>query len=493
MANTPRKTPLNQRKKSAPSNQRRNTSSAGRRPSVSPQGSGKTTPPTAGPQPISSGGFLEDNRKLGFDEEGLHIPTGNSEVLLSRRQLLFGAAGIAALGAVGAGAKVYGDIQDEKSAIYTLTVPEDAVISLDDLNQGKEESLVGQIAELNMPYGTLIWANTDTVAACLVPTTKSKPIAKIAILSIAAGTYDTVISQAMQQDEGYEIYDVRMCENGIIWTESNILQGAWSIWAAPVVGTSVGEPVKVETGDANWELPSLAAVGAHAYWQLRPSLSGDATYEDSQVKAALFTKLSESKTVYTSTGRFATALYPTNKGIVLTPRHPNGSSYYQLVHLSETTDEVLNSITIPSLMTPLEAGFGPTGFTFSFQNIYNYGGGIANLGTYTPLSKPKDDDYDNAKWFRFGRTPTVAPCWCNGLFMVKSNTAVAAVDLKEQTFCTLSLHNDIESYGDVLCSYGDRQTIVTAMNIDDTATMQASGNADDATRTCIVRCWQALG
>ena len=33
---------------------------------------------------------------------------------------------------------------------------------------------------------------------------------------------------------------------------------------------------------------------------------------------------------------------------------------------------------------PLEAGYGNTGFMFSFDAGYQYGGGIASIGTYTP-------------------------------------------------------------------------------------------------------------
>ena len=34
-------------------------------------------------------------------------------------------------------------------------------------------------------------------------------------------------------------------------------------------------------------------------------------------------------------------------------------------------------------MKPLEAGYGNTGFMFSFDAGYQYGGGIASIGTYT--------------------------------------------------------------------------------------------------------------
>ncbi len=52
-------------------------------------------------------------------------------------------------------------------------------------------------------------------------------------------------------------------------------------------------------------------------------------------------------------------------------------------------------MTLPSSMTPDLASYGRSGFSFGFSSIYNFGGGIANLGTGTafgserlPLQRP---------------------------------------------------------------------------------------------------------
>ena len=58
----------------------------------------------------------------------------------------------------------------------------------------------------------------------------------------------------------------------------------------------------------------------------------------------------------------------------------------------------------PTSMRPLEAGCSNTGFMFSFDAGYQYGDGIASIGTYTPASAVTDNgDYSNAPWFRFNR------------------------------------------------------------------------------------------
>ena len=40
-----------------------------------------------------------------------------------------------------------------------------------------------------MPYGTLVWANSETYAACLLPTENSSPLTQAAVLSLSSGQY----------------------------------------------------------------------------------------------------------------------------------------------------------------------------------------------------------------------------------------------------------------------------------------------------------------
>ena len=73
-------------------------------------------------------------------------------------------------------------------------------------------------------------------------------------------------------------------------------------------------------------------------------------------------------------------------GVVITPRAATSGTYYQLTRLDAATAQVTDAVVLPSSMRPLEAAYGPTGFSFAFDAIYNYGDGIKNLGTYVPAS-----------------------------------------------------------------------------------------------------------
>ena len=176
-------------------------------------------------------------------------------------------------------------------------------------------------------------------------------------------------------------------------------------------------------------------------------------------------------------------------------------------------------------MKPLEAGFGDTGFTFSFESIYNYGGGIANLGTYTPAgevstgvlsegaanpngSSSTEEEprtlaennalsaastakfnalsYSGSTWFRFPRTPSAAPSWCGNWFMVKSTSAVCGIDFANKQYFAFDVEDGATDYGDYLASSGSTSHVVTYSNIDHTPL------GGTQIKQCLVRIWQPL-
>ena len=306
-------------------------------------------------------------------------------MLLTRRHFLYGVAGVAALAALGGG-YAYMQSNEDPGDVTTLNVPENAVFTSEDCAQIEDASSVMSLsASVELPYGSLVWANDD-IAACLLPTETSKPLAQIALLALGTGNYVTVVSNAVGESEGFEIYDVRACSKGVVWTEADILEGTWRIYHASSDGSSIGTPALAEEGDSDWEMPTLAAVGDHAFWQCIPRKDGPAKSEDSLLKRAAFGS-SNSETVYTSHGRMATAPYAGADSVTITPRADTSGTYYQLTNINASTGAVTDALVLPASMKPLEAGFGDTGFTFSFESIYNYGGGIANLGTYTPAGE----------------------------------------------------------------------------------------------------------
>lgn len=424
------------------------------------------------------------------------LPNGR-QVLLTRRHFLYGAAGVAAAALVGAGGYALDQATSKNDkSVTTLSVPENATFTTEDCELMEDAGGAMQlVTQKELAYGTLLWSNDDTWAACLVPTEQAKPLAQIGMLSLTSGSLNILVKNAVGESEGFEIYDVRACSNGIVWAEADILDGSWRIYSATTDGGSIGTPALVEEGGPDWEMPTLAATAGHAWWQMLPRLDGSASKENSKLKRAPFGS-SEAQEVYVSEGRMCTPLYATSEGVVITPRAKTSGTYYQLTYLGKDA-EVLDTLVLPSSMRPLEAGYGENGFTFAFDAIYNYGGGIANLGTYSPASavEASGEDltgaagaaaYGAPAWFRFPRTPVAAPAWCGGWFMVKSTTAVCGVDFANKRYFALDTKSGCDDYGDYLATTGTQSRVVTYTNIDHT-TLEG-----ETQKCCLVRVWSAV-
>lgn len=388
--------------------------------------------------------------------------------LITRRKLFIGAAAIGGVALVGGGASAaLGQLgEDDNATVDCISVGEGDVEALGDYTQTENYTdCVKLSGSFKLTYGTLVWADNDTVAACLCPTDSASPLATVSLLYLSSGNTATVLKAAQGADDGFEIIDVRCSENGLIWTESNAYDSTWRVYTARIGNGSAEGIVQVDEGDANWSIPSLAAVNNSAFWQITPSTSGEAASEDSVLKAATFGS-GNAQVVYTSRKPFATRVGASTDGVVITPRVESTSTYYRLAKITASNYQTSDEMVLPSTMTPDVVGHGSTGFAFGFTSIYNYGGGIANLGTYTPRTDPHGN-YNGQQWFRFSRSPITAPCWCGKYFVVKSTTALCGVDLENKSYFAIDTVSGSDDYGEHLVSSGECERIVGLSQITD--------------------------
>ena len=178
----------------------------------------------------------------------VRIPLPEGERTLTRRQLLVGAVGIGALIAVGAGAQAVSKSHEAASAVDTIEVPADAVASL---SGGTYAALDGDAplalaGEYKLPYGTLVWANCDSYAACLLPTEGADPLTQAGIVSLADGAVTVALPEPASSERGFDIYDVRCDEHGMVWVEANCLSGEWRIYQAPHSKGAIGSALLVD-------------------------------------------------------------------------------------------------------------------------------------------------------------------------------------------------------------------------------------------------------
>lgn len=422
-----------------------------------------------------------------LDAKVFQFKTDGGEILITRRHLLYGAGALAGMAVLGEGAKVVNKIASGTQDVDILNVPENAVISSEELEELSPDSCVECIGSYEFPYGTLVWANNSSIAALLIPTGMSHPLTRVAIMHLENGEYWTMLKSAVGSDEGFEIYDVRASIVGIIWTEANILSGVWRVYAAPVIKDELQTPILLHEGDSEWEMPMLATVGSYAFWQVVPNLSGSHTTDDSVLlRIAYGAPASTVEIAYTSHGRFACPPSVTKDSIIIAPRAQTSTVHYQLTKMDVGTLEVQDTMVMPQSMVPLDIGYGNNGFSFIFDAIYNYGGGIANLGTYTPAVPVKDGRYSNVEWFRFARTPACAPAWCGKYLMVKSKSAVCGVDLTTNTYFALPVRDGSDTWGTMLASTGSQRKLVTYASVDDKPVN------DDRYTCCLIRVYEPL-
>lgn len=449
---------------------------AGSKPSVV-KPSFSTSGPTFGPKPsfgsdpearkgsASSSGYQPNPLKVGGPAPSKLTP----EVLLTRRNLLIGAAAVGGIAAIGGGVSLASSALEGNSTeqISYISVPENTVEQQADYTLIENYSDYVQLTgSFSLPYGTLVWADNDTVAACLNPTEQASPLNTVSLLYLSSGNTATVLDAAQGSEEGFEILDARCSENGLVWTESNPYQSRWRVYTASIANGSASNIQQVDEGDSNWLMPSLAAIGNTAFWQVSPNTSGEAANEPAELRAVTFGS-SEVQHVYSSKRAFATRVTPATDGVVITPRADSTTVYYQLTKISADTLQPVDQMTLPSSMTPEVVGYGSSGFSFGFTSIYNYGGGIANLGTYTPRAAVQAYNYNDLPWFRYSRSPITAPCWCGNWFIVKSTTALSGVHFASKSYFAIDTVSGADTYGEQLVSSGNCSSFVGLSQVTD--------------------------
>ncbi len=410
----------------------------------------------------------------------------NADLLVSRRGFLSGTLKTGALlgltgSTVAAMSGLAGCSSDDE--IDPLTVASANVITAENFTELESPAaMLQQVASWEMPYGTLVFSNTADMCICLVPTEEASPLTYVYTLNPQTGERNRVIRYAVGMDDGFEVYDARGTSRGLIWVEANIFTREWRVYMSPLADGALSNIQLVDTGDGEWEMPSVAVCGDYGFWQVKPRLDGSHTMENSLLRKAAFGS-SVGQTIFESEGRFATPIYPLQDRLVITPRRDNNLTHYEMTLINALSNTVEDTLCLQSGMTPTEAGYGTNGFFFCFDAIYDYGDGISNLGTYTPFEAVTNGRYQDRRWFAFVRVPTAPPCWCGNYLIVKSTTAVLGIDLGATRYCVLEVPEGADSFGEYLATTGTPSTFVTYTNVD------SNPIVGQARKVCDIRVW----
>ena len=226
------------------------------------------------------------------------VRESRGKTLITRRRLLLGAGGIGAAAAIGVGVNAALNADSGSSAIETLSVSSGNVFTLDACTEMERESVFELDGTYDLPFGSLVFCNDDSLACCLLATEKASPLVKVATMDLSTGKTTTQLSEAVGSGDGFEIYDARATSSGMVWIEADVFAGTWRIYCASLNGTTLGSPTMLDSGDSSVQTPGIAAVGSRCFWTIMPPASAqNATKGSAQVKTSTFSQPSE-RTAY---------------------------------------------------------------------------------------------------------------------------------------------------------------------------------------------------
>lgn len=399
------------------------------------------------------------------------------KLTITRRTLVRGAIGA---GVVAGIAGVNGVMHSRKNVTLSseLTIGPQSVVTLDTFTQLDEPSQMMHLLDsVDLPYHSLAWMSDEGILAYLTPTKSGHPLNAVGVVrfggnnvkargadasgagaagaaSGAAGaesaldtgvgaTLDTgggageahngaarstirgiqkpqiVLSQAHDNAEGFDIYDVRASRQGIIWLEAHVLTNTWRVWCARFTKTGIDQPLLLDEGTQCESMPTLGIIRNVVFWQidvpLRKNKGNAQEGTSAQVEASsaslaaatlgagadanatqatvscirsAFLPGETSNAVRCfrkSEAGFVTSLGVSNNLICAAERMQQSRSHTRLVAL-DTSGTLVDSLVLPAGIRPVNIAYGKSGFTFGIEGSYKNKTGITKLGTYFPLA-----------------------------------------------------------------------------------------------------------
>ena len=396
------------------------------------------------------------------------------KLTITRRTLVRGAIGA---GVVAGIAGVNGVMHSRKNVTLSseLTIGPQSVVTLDTFTQLDEPGeMMHLLDSVDLPYHSLAWMSDEGILAYLTPTKSGHPLNAVGVVRFggnnvktrgadasdagagtgAAGaesaadtgvgaTLETgvgsgeahngaarsairgiqkpqiVLSQAHDNAEGFDIYDVRASRQGIIWLEAHVLTNTWRVWCARFTKTGIDQPLLLDEGTQYESMPTLGIIRNVVFWQidvpLRKSKGNAQEGTSAQVEASSATLAAATlgagagtnaaqaavscirsaflpgeasnavRCFRESKAGFVTSLGVSNNLICAAERMQKSRSHTRLVAL-DTSGTLVDSLVLPAGIRPVNIAYGKSGFTFGIEGSYKNKTGITKLGTYFPLA-----------------------------------------------------------------------------------------------------------
>ncbi len=374
---------------------------------------------------------------------------------LSRRQFLAGSA--AAGGALLAASTVSGCSGDNKQEENDPQVIEDDSSSVDILSEFSDAGDAPEpAATWTLPLGTVLLASEGTWVAAMQPSETAAVANTLGVLSLASGSLTTLLA-APTQGTTFSFYDAHCSDSVFAWVEICYDDRAWKLFAQPLAGGALtGEAAQLASGDSDYDPPRFTVHDDMVIWLEMPSTAGSRTTDDSH--CYLWTASSGSRQeLWTSHGRFATALTVSGGILTITPRvrTDESSRYYGLtaLDLADSTHAQVDQLVLPASIQPFEAVYMGDRFAFSVEASYGSGGLFGNMGTFVGSG--------DGPYYYLSREPQECVAGSGTRYVVKSQSSHFLIDTEAETYAIIYAPDRAIDRGDYSPSVGTVSQFVT--------------------------------
>lgn len=369
---------------------------------------------------------------------------------LSRREFLrLGGGALACATVLGAPAVLTGcSGGSDKNTPSALEVSANDVVTLDAFAEIEDPTGYYEVKDLaQYPKGTMLFASEDVTAAALLTGETASPLSTCSLVNLENGAMTPALDRAVNHDVGYSIFAVRASRELLVWVESNYLTSDWMVYCATISdGKLTGQPVKLDEGNGEYDTPEIAVIGTAAYWIVQPAENGPRTTENSYLRVA--SGGSRSSDMITSEGRFNGGLSVSGQILTAMPRAKASSGvYYELTAIAAGSGSIVATQVMPHSFRPSNAIYMNNAFAFTIPASYDYGGGIANVGTYYPIA--------GSSWLRLARQSLTPPGICNGWLFAKSSSRTVFIDTNNQQYFVVDAPDGCADYGDYSVCTGE--------------------------------------
>ena len=373
----------------------------------------------------------------------------------TRRALLGGTlAGAGAMAAITlVGCSNGGDDGPKVSGEPQVITDDSKIVNVTEEYQEADAGMAERFA-WDLPLGTVPFHCEGAWAALMMAPESARAVNTLEIISLATGRRSSMVASPTQGTV-YSFHDVRCSERVYAWVEMNYTSKDWVLIAQELVnGQLTGSPIKLDSGDADWEPARFTATGDAVIWQKMPALGGGKTAASSHCYL-WHVGDDKGRDLWESTGRFATWPRVSEGVLTIAPRVNNDDGvFYGITALSlEDGNKMVDQLVMPKSVSPFEAVYMGQSFAFSVEANYGSGGSLGNMGTFIGR--------EGGPFVFLSREPLACVAGKGTRYLIKAQSSHFVVDTEAKTFGILVAPDKTLEYGDYPASAGVTDRFVT--------------------------------